>query len=57
MPNNDWKDKQGYDKINHKTTALFTEWPTQAEVVKGFEGNPNKVERKQWKPKDTPDAE
>jgi hypothetical protein len=41
-------------KRSHDTGSLFTEWPTPADTVKGFGGNPNQAEHSQWKKKDAP---
>jgi hypothetical protein len=37
-----------FDMANHRTDSLFTEWPTPADTVRGFGGNPEKARHKQW---------
>lgn len=38
--NGDWR--------AHETGSLFAEWPTPADTVAGFGGNPERVSRRQW---------
>lgn len=45
------KSNKGFDKSDHKTNSLFTEWPTPADTVAGFGGEPDKAEPNQWKSK------
>jgi hypothetical protein len=32
----------------HETNSLFAEWPTPADTVAGFGGNPDRVNHRQW---------
>jgi hypothetical protein len=53
------KNNKAYDdNLNHHEAAgLFSEWPTPADTVAGFGGNPDKSDKSQWKmKKDAPDT-
>jgi hypothetical protein len=38
MTREEWKNNKSFEQISREMRGLFREWPTQSEVIEGFDG-------------------
>ena len=61
MTREEWKNNKAFDRISHEMNSLYNEWPTPADTVASFGGDPDKVPDRQWRKartkKNTPTAQ